>query len=119
LKTRQKRSGPLGLSPRCLGFHTRGSVALQRALNWLRFFFMQAMMALSLPIEPMQCRITSEVQAARCAAVPRAKLGLENNVVAAMIAAAMPMWRETGLVRLLSWFEIMTLSCARRWWPSK
>ncbi len=74
-----------------LSGQTAGSVDWQRALNWLRFFFMQAMMALSLPSEPMQCRITSEVQAARCAAVPRAKLVPENNVVAATIAATMPM----------------------------
>jgi hypothetical protein len=79
---------------------------LQRALRLLRFLFMQLMIPLSLPSELMHSRMTSEVHAARCAEVPRAKLALENSVPARMITLA-------TTIRDLRRFEFTTLSCVR------
>ena len=71
-------------------------MALQRALSLSLFFVMQAMMPLSLPSEARHSRMTSDVQAACCAAEPTAKLAVENEVVAMAIAIATTTWRRAG-----------------------
>jgi hypothetical protein len=87
-----------------------GSVALQPALSWSLFFVMQAMMRLSLPSEAMHSRMTSEVQAAFCAAVGPAMLAVEREVAAMTTAIPTPTWRRAGWVRHFSCFRFMTLS---------
>jgi len=74
---------------------------LQRALSLLWFLAMQAMMRCSLPSEPMQNRMASELQADttadRCSGVT-AKLAVENRVATIAEAVATLMWRKMGWI---------------------
>jgi hypothetical protein len=86
-------------------------VALQRALSLASLRFMQATTASSLLSELWHNRSTSFMQAARCSAVPSAKLAFETRLMGSPKATATAMGRVArqypSIVRIISSFGPM------------